>query len=157
MGRLYSSAYYALRDTRTPLYFAVVRIAIGTGLGYLCAIPLPTALGIEARWGVAGLTLASSLAGWVELTLLRGTLNRRIGRTGGLSWPAAKLWGAAAAGAAIGWLVKLELSLQQPILVAGSILIPYGCVYLGLCLWWKVPESQAIIERLTGIVRKGGE
>ena len=41
LGRLYSSAYYALRDTRTPLRFAVVRVVLTTGLGYLCAIPLP--------------------------------------------------------------------------------------------------------------------
>src|SRR3989441_8221363 len=41
LGRLYSSAYYALRDTRTPLRFAVVRVALTTLLGYLCAIPLP--------------------------------------------------------------------------------------------------------------------
>ena len=72
LGRLYTSTYYALRDTRTPLYCAIIRIAMGTGLGYACAIPLPPALGLEARWGVAGLTLASGLAGWVELTLLRG-------------------------------------------------------------------------------------
>ncbi len=41
MGRLYSSAYYALRDTRTPLQFAVLRVALTTVLGYLCAKPLP--------------------------------------------------------------------------------------------------------------------
>ena len=33
MGRLYSSAYYALRDTRTPLRFAVLRVALTTVLG----------------------------------------------------------------------------------------------------------------------------
>jgi putative peptidoglycan lipid II flippase len=153
-GRLYASAYYALSDTRTPLYFAVVRIAIGTGLGYLCAILLPPALGLEARWGVAGLTFASSLAGWVELALLRGTLRRRIGPTGGLSWLVAKLLGCAGAGAALAWLVKLWLSPQQPVLAAVWMLMPYGCVYLGLSLWWKVPESQAIIGRLARLFRK---
>ena len=28
LGRLYSSTYYALRDTRTPLRFAVVRVVL---------------------------------------------------------------------------------------------------------------------------------
>ncbi len=37
LGRLYSSTYYALRDTRTPLQFAVIRVALTTGLGYLRA------------------------------------------------------------------------------------------------------------------------
>ena len=32
LGRLYSSTYYALRDTRTPLNFAVIRVALTTGL-----------------------------------------------------------------------------------------------------------------------------
>ncbi len=41
LGRLYSSTYYALRDTRTPLRFALVRVVLTTGLGYLCALPLP--------------------------------------------------------------------------------------------------------------------
>jgi putative peptidoglycan lipid II flippase len=154
LGRLYASAYYALRDTRTPLYFAVVRIALGTGLGYLCAIPLPTALGLDARWGVAGLTFASSLAGWVELALLRGTLNRRIGRTGLPAALVAKLWGAAVTGSVATWLVKMVVGPQHPILAAVPILITYGFVYFGLSIWWKVPESQAIIGRLAGVVRQ---
>src|SRR5208282_1947242 len=35
LGRLYSSTFYALRDTRTPLRFAVIRIVLTTVLGYL--------------------------------------------------------------------------------------------------------------------------
>ena len=46
LGRLYSSGYYALRDTRTPLAFAIVRIGVGTALGYLLAVHGPGALGI---------------------------------------------------------------------------------------------------------------
>ena len=34
MGRLYSSTFYAMRDTKTPLRYAVVRVALTTGLGY---------------------------------------------------------------------------------------------------------------------------
>ena len=82
LGRLYSSTYYALRDTRTPLRFALVRVTLTTVLGYLCAILLPRWLGIDARWGMAGLTASAGVAGWVEFALLRRTLNKRIGRTG---------------------------------------------------------------------------
>ena len=35
LGRLYSSTYYALHDTRTPLAFAVVRVVLTTALGEL--------------------------------------------------------------------------------------------------------------------------
>src|SRR5215204_1963672 len=81
-GRLYSSTFYALHDTRTPLRFAVLHVALATVLGYLLALPLPPALGIDPRWGVVGLTLSAGLAGWVELLLLRRRLNAHIGRTG---------------------------------------------------------------------------
>jgi putative peptidoglycan lipid II flippase len=53
-GRLYSSAFYALRDTRTPLNFAVMRVALTLGLGYLCALPLPRLLGLDHRWARRG-------------------------------------------------------------------------------------------------------
>ena len=82
LGRLYSSTYYALRDTRTPLRYAIVRVALTTVLGYLFAIPLPRLLGIAPAWGAAGLTASAGIAGWVEMLLLRATLNARIGRTG---------------------------------------------------------------------------
>ena len=41
LGRLYSSTYYALRDTRTPLRYALVHVGVATALGYVAAIMLP--------------------------------------------------------------------------------------------------------------------
>jgi putative peptidoglycan lipid II flippase len=154
LGRLYASAHYALHDTRTPLYCAAVRMALSTGLGYLCAISLPPVLGIDARWGVAGLTLASSLAGWVEFILLRVALNRRIGHTGLPSSLVVKLCTAAAAGAIAAWGIKLGLSPQHPLFAAASILTPFGLAYFGLSMWWKVLESQTMIRRLARLVGK---
>jgi hypothetical protein len=57
-----ASTYCALRDTRTPLRYAVVRVALTTGLGYLCSIPLPIWIGIDPRWGAAGLTASAAVA-----------------------------------------------------------------------------------------------
>jgi len=148
LGRLYSSAYYALRDTRTPLYFAVARIAIGTALRYLCAIRLPPILGIDARWGVAGLTLAAGLAGWVEFALLRRTLNRRISHTGLLSSLVAKLWGAAIASAAAAWIIKLGVGPRYPILAAALVLSPYGLLYFGLTYLLGITEARVVFGRL---------
>src|SRR5213079_2482905 len=93
LGRLYSSTYYALRDTKTPLRFAIVRVALTTMLGYLFAIPLPPALGLPPMWGAAGLTASAGIAGWVEMLLLRTKLNRRIGDTGLTAPYVAQLWG----------------------------------------------------------------
>jgi len=54
LGRLYSSTYYALRDTRTPLRYAIVRVVLTTVLGYVCALPLPRAFGLPSMWGRPG-------------------------------------------------------------------------------------------------------
>src|ERR1700722_19313793 len=106
LGRLYSSTYYALRDTRTPLRYAVIRVVLTTILGYLAAIPLPHMLGIDQRWGVAGLTISAGISGWVEFLLLRHYLNRRIGKTGLPLGFSSTIWSIAAAAAGIAWGVR---------------------------------------------------
>jgi putative peptidoglycan lipid II flippase len=130
-GRLYSSAFYALKDTRTPLGFALIRIALTTVLGYLCAIPLPPMLGIDPKWGVAGLTASAGVSGWVEFLLLRRSLGQRIGTERvGLGY-LARLWGAAIVAAAVAWAIKLELRRAlHPDVRAIAVLGPYGIIYL---------------------------
>jgi len=153
LGRLYSSAYYALRDTRTPLRFAIVRVALTTVLGYLFAIPLPPALGIAARWGVAGLTISAGIASWLEFTLLRRTLNRRIGRTGVPYAFLAKLWIAAGVAAAAGWAAHHFTRYHAPIPVAILVLGLYGVIYLAMANALGLPEARALVERAIRVIR----
>jgi putative peptidoglycan lipid II flippase len=148
LGRLYSSTYYALRDTRTPLRYAILRVVLTTILGYVCAIPLPPALGIAPRWGVAGLTISAGIASWVEFTLLRVTLNQRIGRTGLPRDVLAKLWLAAVAGSAVGLLISHWIGPHAPLLVAGVVLLPYGLVYLGATWLLGVKETRSYLGRI---------
>jgi putative peptidoglycan lipid II flippase len=141
LGRLYSSTYYALRDTRTPLRFAIIRVALTTVLGYLFAIPLPRLLAVPQAWGAAGLTASAGLAGWVEMLLLRNTMNARIGRTGLPASYVAKLWTAAIAGAAAAWAVKLAIPPMPPVAAAVLILGPYGCIFLVAAILMRVDSA----------------
>jgi len=147
-GRLYSSTYYALRDTRTPVKYAMVRVALTTVLGYLFALPLPRWLGVAAVWGAAGLTVSAGLAGWVEMLMLRRTLNARIGRTGLSPAYLGMLWGSALAGAAVAWAVKLAVPALHPIVTAIVVLGPYGVVFLGTTFALGVPEATRALHRL---------
>ncbi|MFY9531362.1 MAG: murein biosynthesis integral membrane protein MurJ [Candidatus Acidiferrales bacterium] len=151
LGRLYSSTYYAMRDTRTPLRYAIIRVGLTTILGYLCAIPLPPALGIAPRWGVAGLTISAGVSAWVEFTLLRRMMNRRIGRTGLAPAFLAKLWAAAIAGAAVAWAVRLVVGHRGPILLAVLVLVPYGVVYFGATLLLDLPEARGVFGMFSRI------
>ncbi len=152
MGRLYASTYYAMRDTRTPLRYALIRVGLGIVLGYIAAILLPPRLGIEARWGAAGLAAASGFAGWIEFLLLRHTLNHRIGRTGVASGLLVRLWGAALVGAGAGWGVKLLLGLRHPMVVAIFVLGAYGLGYLGVTRAIGVPQARTLLDRTARLV-----
>ena len=148
LGRLYSSTYYALRDTRTPLRYAVIRVALTTGLGYLCALPLPVWLGIAPRWGVAGLTASAGVSGWVEFALLRRTLNARIGSTGLPVALTAKLWLSAAMGAAVAWGIKLAIGRHRPEVIGVAVLIPYGLTYFAAAYLLRIEECTQALRRL---------
>jgi len=149
LGRLYSSTYYALRDTRTPLRFAIVRVVLTTALGYMCAIPLPRWLGIPERWGVAGLTASAGVAGWIEMLLLRRTLNARIGQTGLPASYVIMLWLAAASGAATAWAIKLTVPIADPVVAAMVILGPYGLAFFAITFALRIPEAANIVEKVT--------
>jgi putative peptidoglycan lipid II flippase len=149
LGRLYSSTYYALRDTRTPLRFAMVRVVLTTILGYLFAIPLPRWFGLAPLWGAAGLTASAGLAGWVEMLLLRASLNERIGRTGLPAAYVTQLWTAAAAGAALAWAVKLAIPVLHPAVTAVLVLGPYGLIFLAMSLALNIPEARSALTRVT--------
>ena len=150
-GRLYSSAFYALRNTRTPLKFAVVRVVLTLGLGYLCALPLPPLLHIERRWGVAGLTLSAGIAGWVEFVLLRQSLHRQIGSVPYSLTRVSKLWIAAVLAAAAGFGIKKVLPFHAPLLVGPAVLLPYGMIYLLLA---HVMGISTVREALAALRRR---
>jgi putative peptidoglycan lipid II flippase len=155
LGRLYASTYYALHDTRTPLRYAIIRVVLTIVLGYLCAIPLPRALGIELRWGAAGLTASAGIAGWIEFALLRRSLNRKIGRTGLPLSFVVKLWIAAIVAAAIGWALKLVVGTERPVLSAIAILGPYGLSYFALTSLLGLPEASRMFGRITRLLKRG--
>ena len=152
LGRLYSSTYYALRDTRTPLRYAVLRVGFGGVLGYFCSLHLPRLLGIDPRLGAAGLTVASGLAGWTEYILLRRSLNRRIGTTGLPFSYTAKLWTGALIGAALAWAVKLVVGGWHPIPLAIVVLGLYGTCYFAIGYLLGLPPARAILGRFLKFV-----
>jgi len=155
LGRLYSSTYYALRDTRTPLRYAIVRVSLGTVMGYLFAIPLPRWLGLAGMWGAAGLAISAGLAGWVEMMLLRRRLNLRIGRTGVPAGYAATLWASAIAAGGVAWAVKLTLPAVHPVVVAVVVLGAYGLGFLLATLILRVPEAAAALKRAGRMYSRG--
>jgi putative peptidoglycan lipid II flippase len=112
LGRLYSSTFYALGDTKTPMRYAIARVLVGGFLAYALAFPLRPyvaqlleSMGLPTfgpvALGAAGITAASAIAAWVEFLLLRRGIHRRVGAVEPLGGFYTRLWVAAiAAGSA---------------------------------------------------------
>ena len=156
MGRLYSSAWYAQRDTVTPLKFAMIRVALTLGLGYIAALHVPHWLGISPKWGVAGLTASAGISGWVEFWLLRRSLNARIGATGVPLKRIAMLWLAALVAVVPAIGVKAVMGLAHPVQLAAVALPVFGIAYLLLTSAAAVPEAAELRGRLTRVFQRAG-
>ena len=161
-GRLYSSAFYALRDTRTPLWFAIIRVTLTAVLGLLFAFPLrpyintvllralhlslPNLPNIERGLGAVGLTLSAGLAGWIEFLLLRRALQARIGSTALPNHYPAKIWAAALAASASGWGAAHYVHINRWVDLA-AIMAAFGAVYAAITIAAGLPEARSLLRR----------
>jgi putative peptidoglycan lipid II flippase len=149
-GRLLSSAFYALHDTKSPLYAALVRVGITGTTAYLFALPLRHALGYSNEWGAFALTASAGFAAWVEFLLLKKWLDHRIGRVPvpgrlGLGALAASCV-AGAAGFGAGHLVT-ELGGKHWLAAIAAIGV-YGGIYVGIMIAARVPEARGLLSRV---------
>jgi len=77
LARLFTPAFFARQDTRTPMRFALISI----GVNIIAGVSLYKLVGF---WGIAA---ATSLASWLNVFMLAGTLARR-----GSYAPSPKTW-----------------------------------------------------------------
>jgi putative peptidoglycan lipid II flippase len=152
LGRLYSSTFYSLKDTRTPLKFAILRVVLTTILGFAFALYLPKLLHIDISYGTAGLTASAGLAGWVEFYFLRRSLNNIIGKTGLEIKYQALLWTAAILSALISYFLK-KLFPFGHILQAIIIIGIYGSAYFTITYIFKIEESKTTIDKILKNIR----
>jgi putative peptidoglycan lipid II flippase len=155
LARLYTSAFWALQDTRTPLRFASIRVLLTAGLGWMLAFPVPRWLGLPAHVGLIGLTMSAGMAGWIEFSLLRASMNRRIGRTGLQAGYMAKLWILAIGAAALAFALKFLVLGLHPLISGSLVLSLFGLLYISGTILLRIPEAmqlyQAVTRRLNNI------
>ncbi len=129
-SRVLSSAFYALRDTRTPARIAYIRVAVATLSGLALMFPLDT-LGVGSlRLGAVGLALGASLGAWTEYLLLRRALEGYLGPHGPGTGPILRMLVAGAFASAVGVGLQLVLPPAHPALIGLETLLPFGVVYL---------------------------
>lgn len=174
-ARLCSSTFYALRDTRTPLVCAMIRVALTATAGFLLAIPLrPWFVGLlvdriglpvpglaDARvaLGVVGVVTGNAAASWLELVLLRSRLAGRIGQASLDAGLLLRLWSAAIAAALVAGFAGRPIVnalgarlAEHPAWnrVTGGVVVAaiFGAIYLGLTVLLGVREARGLVRRL---------
>jgi putative peptidoglycan lipid II flippase len=151
IGRLYSSTFFSLKDTKTTLNFAIVRIFFTTLLGYLFAFKLAPLISADPVYATAGLTSSAGISGWIEFTLLRRKLNGIIGKTGVNYRYQLKLWGSVLISSAAALFIKWFINLgpfEHPIPRAVIILGTYGVLYFAITSFIGIEESRSITNKI---------
>lgn len=147
-GRLCSSAFYALGDTRTPLRYALVRVSITAVCGWAVALPIRQALHWPSEYGAAGLTATAGIAGWIEFALLKRGLERRIGAVPAVGGGLARAWAAALLAALPAFALHRAIPAGRPVVAGALVLGLYGLLYLAVAHLFGLSEARALVQRL---------
>ena len=151
-GRLCVSVFWALRDTRTPMRYATMRVILTGLLGYIAVFPLREAFGWHASYSAAALTASAGASGWIEFFLIRRALELRLGKIAMWSQDIARSWVAGLIAAATSFGLKLQVIAMQPILrgiiVLGCYLVIYGSLTYALNVTTSRQTLQKIAKRL---------
>jgi putative peptidoglycan lipid II flippase len=148
---LTTRAFYAAKDTVTPVKAATISFVINVGLSWW----------LKNVWGAPGLVFASTFAIVVQTLVLQRLLARRIpGMHFGALWPtlAKVLLGAVIMGGlvAVGWwkVRTTVASIRTADLVAVLAMIPLGGILYAVTLWLVRVEGReeftALVQRLRG-------
>jgi putative peptidoglycan lipid II flippase len=149
-SRVLSSAFYALRDTRSPAKIAYIRVAVSLTVGLALMFPLDGFSVAEMRLGAVGLALGAACGAWLEYALLRRKLKGHLGAHGPAWGRLGRMAGAGTVALAAGWGAKallgfsLRPGLLSDLLGEGSVLVDplatlgtagaFGVAYLGVAV-----------------------
>ena len=128
--RLFSSAFFALHDTRTPARIAYVRVGFSAVLAGLITLWVRYGNPAHVRYGPVGLAAVSGLAAWIEWSLLRRRLHARLPGVGLGRKLLVQLLIIAGAAALFARGLEFVLPEWNPLLVAAVVVPPYALIYL---------------------------
>jgi len=151
-GRLYASTFYALKDTRTPLKFAFIRVLFTSFFGYVFAFPLLKYLNISDHFGAAGITFASALAATLEYRFLKNALDNLIGQTSIKKSKFIKTLLIALASGLIAFFIQTLLI--QSFLNSLIVITIFSMCYFFLAIFFKIDEAKIFMDKIIKKVRK---
>jgi putative peptidoglycan lipid II flippase len=128
--RLFSSAFFALQDTRTPARIAYIRVGLSAVIGGLVTGYVKFVDPSMIVYGPVGLAAAAGIAAWVEWQLLRTRLKAQLPGVGLQRKLLVQLFGVASAAALVARGLEFALPSWRPLIVGFIVLGSYAVLYL---------------------------
>jgi putative peptidoglycan lipid II flippase len=168
-ARIYQSAFFALRDTKTTARIAGLRVLTSAIAGTALMLQFePVTVGTltisagllaEVRvdgvpLGPVGLAFGASLGAWLEWALLRRALVRRIGNVGTGGGHMARTFAAALLAAAAGYGISLITKPVHPLPAALLVAAAFGIVYFSVAHLLGLHEARAFTAALMRRIRR---
>jgi putative peptidoglycan lipid II flippase len=167
--RIYQSAFFALRDTKTPARVATMRVLMAAICGAVLmlqfqpitigSLTIPGGLFADLRvagssLGPVGLALGAAAGAWLEWTLLYRSLRKRIGDVGAGLSHLARMFAAALIAAVAGYAVKWAIGPMHAIVVAALVLGTFGVVYFGVARLFGLSEAKVVMDSVMRRLRR---
>jgi putative peptidoglycan lipid II flippase len=131
------SAFYSLKDTKTPVKTAAAALVINIVLNVILMFPLK----------VGGLALATSLASVANFFILFALLGKKIGKLGAASITDSFIRVLAASAAMAAALMLLDANLVLRPAVKIAVIIPAGMItFFAACILLKIEEFKGIVK-----------
>jgi putative peptidoglycan lipid II flippase len=129
-------AFYAMRDTRTPVYVGIGAVVLNIALGWAL---------LRLRPSLGMLALAFSVANTCEALALLLLLRPRLGRLGRDFWSAAARMGAAALACAATLLTLLWLSRPSLAFLQNGDSYRWPADFVPLAIWLAVASALGVL------------
>jgi putative peptidoglycan lipid II flippase len=167
-ARIYQSAFFALRDTKTTARIAGLRVLTSALAGTAFMLQFePVTIGTltigaglldDVRvdgipLGPLGLAAGASVGAWLETVLLRRSLMRRIGSVGIGGGYLMRTFAAALFAAVVGHGVSLAAEPMHPLLIALLVATAFGVAYFTAARIFGLGEARAFAAALSRRIR----
>ena len=167
--RIYQSAFFALRDTKTTARIAGLRVLTSAVAGIALMLqfepvtigPLTIPAGLLGNirmdgvpLGPIGLALGASIGAWLEWALLRRALVRHIGSVSTGGGPMTRTFAAALIAAAAGYGASRVTESVHPLPGALLVAAVFGMIYFTTARALGLAEARAFTSALARRIRR---
>ncbi len=149
-SRVLSSSFYAIKDTKTPMKVAFIRVALTTILGIIFALFLPEFLGIKGNYQASFLAFSFSIAASIEFFILKTLLEKKLNNKIHEAWTQIlKLAIVSVAASLVAFCIKFSAVNNWHVLFRGVIILgTYGIAFVLFAFFAKIDEVQVITMKI---------